>query len=213
MIIKIILKSSSQYSNLSKDALALSAEIGNETLSSIRLIKSFFGENYEKRDYEMAIDYAYTKGKAKAQAYGIFMALLGMISNLSILVVISYGAFLVHSDDLNVGQLISFVLYTTYIALGLSEFSGLYSDFSNAFGASIRVLEIMDHKPKILNSERQGIIPKTDCDGLVIFEHVCFHYPQRESVCVLVRVVLYSKILPTITTILQLTLTKRKTSI
>lgn len=109
-----------------QDALALSAEIGNETLSSIRLIKSFFGENYEKRDYEKAIDYAYTKGKAKAQAYGIFMALLGMISNLSILVVISYGAFLVHSDDLNVGQLISFVLYTTYIALGLSEFSGLY---------------------------------------------------------------------------------------
>ena len=96
---------------------------------------------------------------------------------------ISYGAILVKDGKLNVGQLISFVLYTTYIALGLSEFSGLYSDFSNALGASERVLNIMSIQPKIL-SKRQGFIPKS-CLGQVDFEHVVFKYPTREASVVL----------------------------
>jgi ABC-type multidrug transport system fused ATPase/permease subunit len=41
-------------------------------------------------------------------------------------------------DQFDVGALTSFVLYTIYIALGLAEISGLYTEFMNALGASER---------------------------------------------------------------------------
>jgi len=101
-----------------QDALAASSEISNEAIQNSRLIKSFFAENYVVGQYQQTIYKSYSKGKTKARAYGGFMSLLVFISNFSILVVISYGAYLVVDGSLSVGQLISFVLYTTYIALG-----------------------------------------------------------------------------------------------
>ena len=166
-----------------QQALADSAEIGNEAISNNRLIKSFFAEAFECREYERTIDLAYEKGKNKAQAYGCFMALLVFVSNFSILVVISYGGFLVYEQKIKVGQLVSFVLYTTYIALGLSELSGLYSDVNNAFGASERVMAIMHNQPQILNKQF-GFTPKT-CEGRIDFEHVYFSYQSRVTSAVL----------------------------
>jgi ABC-type bacteriocin/lantibiotic exporter with double-glycine peptidase domain len=60
------------------------------------------------------------------------------LANSAILVVIYFGATLVLDGKLDVGSLTSFVLYTIYIALGLAEFSSLYTEFMNALGASER---------------------------------------------------------------------------
>ena len=149
---------------------------GNEAITNSRLVKSFYAEIYECKLYASAIEIAYSKGQDKAKAYGTFMAIFQFFSNFSILVVITYGAILVKNSKLNVGQLISFILYTTYIALGLAELSSVVAELNNAIGASKRILTIMESQPKVLG--QQGVVPKT-CKGSVIFDHVNFSYPSR----------------------------------
>jgi ABC-type multidrug transport system fused ATPase/permease subunit len=45
-----------------QESLAQSAEICTEAISNARLIKSFFAEAYECREYERMINFAYAKG-------------------------------------------------------------------------------------------------------------------------------------------------------
>jgi ABC-type bacteriocin/lantibiotic exporter with double-glycine peptidase domain len=74
----------------------------------------------------------------KSLAYGIFAGGIGFLAGVAILVVVYFGATLVITGKLAIGELTSFILYTFYIAIGLGIFSGLYTEFSNALGASER---------------------------------------------------------------------------
>jgi ABC-type multidrug transport system fused ATPase/permease subunit len=118
----------------------------------------------------------------KSLAYGLFAGGIGFLAGVVILVVVYYGATLVIHGEMAVGDLTAFVLYSFYIAMGLGIFSGLYTEFSNALGASERIFRILDTVPAIPYTG--GIFPN-DCRGEIIFENISFAYPARETVTVL----------------------------
>lgn len=121
-----------------QDALAKAADTGTESISNVRIMKSFGAEEWESQQYSNSITTSYHKGASKAWAYGIFVGGLGFLMGIAILVVVYFGAVLVIHDHLNVGNLTSFILYTIYIAIGLGVLSSLYTEFMNAVGASER---------------------------------------------------------------------------
>lgn len=121
-----------------QDALASAADCGSESIGNARIMKSFGGELWEIKQYSENVLQSYRKGAEKSLAYGVFAGGIGYLAGVAILVVVYYGATLVISGDLAVGELTAFVLYTFYIAIGLGVFSGLYTEFSNALGASER---------------------------------------------------------------------------
>ena len=145
-------------------------------------MKSFAAEELESHQYVTHIQFSYKKGAAKALAYGMFAGGIGFFAGLAILIVIYYGADLVVSGDLNVGDLTSFILYTVFIAIDLGIFSGLYTEFMNAVGASERIFRIMDMQPAIAVSGGEW---PGDCKGFISFENVTFRYPTRPEMSVL----------------------------
>jgi ABC-type multidrug transport system fused ATPase/permease subunit len=120
-----------------QDALARS-DSGAESIGNARIMKSFGGEFWELRNYATHIQQSYRKGAMKSLAYGLFAGGIGFLAGVVILVVVYYGATLVIHGEMAVGDLTAFVLYSFYIAMGLGIFSGLYTEFSNALGASER---------------------------------------------------------------------------
>jgi ATP-binding cassette subfamily B protein len=145
-------------------------------------MKSFGAEEWEIKQYSINIATSYKKGAAKALAYGVFAGGIGFLAGLAILVVVYYGATLVIHGDLNVGELTSFILYTIYIAIDLGIFSGLYTEFMNAVGASERIFAILDTDPLI--PTKGGEWPH-DCNGNISFRNVTFSYPTRKELPVL----------------------------
>lgn len=123
-----------------QDALARAADAGAESIGNARVMKSFAGEMWELRNYAEHIQQSYRKGATKSLAYGIFAGGIGYLAGLAILVVVYYGATLVIHGEMVIGDLTAFILYSFYIAIGLGIFSGLYTEFSNALGASERYL-------------------------------------------------------------------------
>lgn len=121
-----------------QDALARSSDSGAESIGNARIMKSFGGEFWELRNYAAHIQQSYHKGAMKSLAYGLFAGGIGFLAGVVILVVVYYGATLVIHGEMVVGDLTAFVLYSFYIAMGLGIFSGLYTEFSNALGASER---------------------------------------------------------------------------
>lgn len=121
-----------------QDALAKAADSGTESIGNSRVMKSFGAEEWETKQYFESITVSYKKGAQKALAYGVFAGGMGFLASAAIMTVVYYGATLVVHGNLSIGSLTSFILYTIYIATGLAIFSGLYTEFMNAIGASER---------------------------------------------------------------------------
>jgi ABC-type multidrug transport system fused ATPase/permease subunit len=121
-----------------QDALAKAADSGAESIANSRIMKSFGAEDWEIIQYAQSVNLSYRKGSKKAGAYGIFVGYLGFFAGFAMLVVVYYGAVLVIHDEMKIGDLTAFVMYTLYIAINMGIMSSLYTEFMNALGASER---------------------------------------------------------------------------
>lgn len=71
------------------------------------------------------------------------------MSGICVLLVLSYGGTLVLSNQMSIGQLTSFLLYSGFVAFSLSTGSGVYFEFLKALGATERVYDIVSRIPSI----------------------------------------------------------------
>jgi len=100
----------------------------------------------------------------------------------SIVLVMWYGLGLVAENQITIGELVSFLLYTTFIGGAAGGLGDLYGQLQKTIGASERVVEIMDEKPEVSLTDTTVI---TRFKGAVNFEEVRFSYPTRADVEVL----------------------------
>jgi len=91
-----------------------------------------------------------------------------------------YGASLVASGEMSVGELVSFVLYTTFIGGSIAGLGDIYSQLQKAIGSSERVVELLTEEEEAGAGEQI-----TDFKGNIEFDAVGFHYPTRTEVEVL----------------------------
>lgn len=107
---------------------------------------------------------------------GVWYGSVGIAANIAMLSVLTYGGNLVIDNQLTVGELTSFLLYSVYVAFALSGTATFYADFMRGVGASQRVFELLDSTPKIRN--KCGLVPSS-IKGDIEFRDVRFSYPTR----------------------------------
>jgi ABC-type multidrug transport system fused ATPase/permease subunit len=102
----------------------------------------------------------------------------------AIVAVVWYGVSLcINGEIKGVGELISFVLYSTFIGASFGGIAELYAQIQKAVGATERVFELLDEMPEKINSNQNQSTEKIK--GNVTFKNVAFHYPSRPEVQVL----------------------------
>jgi len=164
-----------------QDELAASATSAEETISSIRTVRSFSQESKSASEYNRAIDKSYDAGKKLSLASGFFNLGIGILTQGAIVLVLWYGGKLVHDGKMNVGELTSFILYALNVAMAFAFLSSLYGDFMKAVGASVRIFELLDRKPELA----PGTVTLDSAKVDLKFEDVSFHYPTRPDNSVL----------------------------
>lgn len=169
-----------KLSKSTQDELAAANVIVEETLQSISTVKSFVGEAFESARYGSGLNRVVRVALRAAKYRGAFISFIIFALFGGIVAVMWYGASLVSSGEMSVGELVSFVLYTTFIGGSIAGLGDIYGQVQKAIGSSERVLEILDEEPEpILETEN------SDFKGKIAFDHVGFHYPTRPEVEVL----------------------------
>jgi len=194
-----------------QDSLAKAGETAEQAISSIRTVRSFSKESAEIARYRARIKDSYTYGARRAWAFGTFMGIIGLAAYLAMVLVLWYGGRLVirGSSSLDAGSLLSFLMYTVYLAAALGGLSGLYSQVMSAVGSAERMFAIIDRKPDIHtdrapdeDSSETTLLPGEDANHLdaatrragdwneelrgdVVFNKVSFAYPSRKDIKVL----------------------------
>ncbi|MFV8356114.1 ABC transporter ATP-binding protein [Flavobacterium sp. XS1P32] len=176
-----------KYSKNVQDKVAESQVVVEETMQGISIVKAFANEWYEIARYNGKIKEVVTIAIKGGKYRGYFASFIIFCLFGAIVAVVWYGVQLSISGEMSVGQLISFVLYSTFVGASFGGIAELYAQIQKAIGATERVFELLGETPEKINSNRDlATIEKIK--GNVTFNNVAFSYPSRKEIKVLKNV-------------------------
>jgi ABC-type multidrug transport system fused ATPase/permease subunit len=175
-----------KYSKKVQDQVAESQVIVEETMQGISIVKAFANEWYEIARYNGKIK-EIVKIAIKGGKYrGYFASFIIFCLFGAIVAVVWFGVRLSISGEMSVGQLISFVLYSTFVGASFGGIAELYAQIQKAVGATERVFELLEEIPEKIKNTISNSNEKIKGD--VSFNKVAFYYPSRKEIQVLKEV-------------------------
>ncbi len=173
-----------KYSKKVQDQVAESQVIVEETMQGISIVKAFANEWYEIARYKGKISEVVKIGIKGGKYRGYFASFIIFCLFGAIVAVVWFGVRLSISGEMSVGQLISFVLYSTFVGASFGGIAELYAQIQKAIGATERIFELLEEVPeKITSDDHVPAVHKIKGD--VTFKNVAFSYPSRKEIKVL----------------------------
>jgi subfamily B ATP-binding cassette protein MsbA len=169
-----------KYSTSVQDAAAESIVVAEETLSAVRVVKSFVREEHEENRFGAAqnksLGLAFLMIRA-SQLFGMLMSFIGFGTMAGFL---WFGGQEVFAGRISGGELAAFIFYGARIATSLASLARLYGGIQEALGASKRIFEIMGTKQQVADQTSAIVLSKIK--GEITLEGVNFSYDPRATV-------------------------------
>ncbi len=170
-----------KMSKMETDMLADSGTMVQETLQGIGVVKAFTAEKIEVGRYQnimsKLVEFAIKSGTYR----GVFVSFIIFSVFGAISFVVWYGAGMVIDGQLQVGQLMSFVIYSVFVGGTLGGFADMFGQLQKTIGATQRVRELM----VMTGESNQLSTDKVVIEGDIAFNDVDFSYASRNEVQVL----------------------------
>ncbi len=177
-----------KLSKKESDMLAESGIIVQETLQGISVVKAFTGEQTENNRYgktmRQLVDFAVKTGTYR----GVFVSFIIFAVFGAISYVVWYGAGMVQAGTMNVGTLLSFVIYSVFVGGTLGGFADMFGQLQKTIGATQRVKELIQTAGENISSSNKNFVK---LKGSIVFKNVKFAYPSRKEITVLNGVSFY----------------------
>jgi len=172
-----------KLSKLAQDQLAAANVVVEETLQSVNIVKAFTNEKLEINRYGTALQLVVNTALRAAKFRGVFVSFVIFALFGGIIGVVWYGGSLVMSNEMPFADLLTFIVYTTFIGGSVAGMGELYAQLQKTVGASERILEILGESSEVNATEELALF--VPVQGHVRFENVRFLYPSRPDVPVL----------------------------
>ena len=168
------------FSEKLQDQIAQAVVVLEEVASSIKIVKSFTRENYERERFKKEIETAFERAVDKLKISSFFGPFILGLTFMVSAVLIWYGGYQVMSGATTPGELAAFFLYALIVAGPIGTFVRLYTQIQEASGAIRRVYEILDTAPAIDNPENPIFLE--NITGRIQFENVSFGYRKESEI-------------------------------
>ena len=151
-----------------------------ESVSGVKVIKTFGMEDKEIRDFDRVSIEARDAGTIAEMLSHIFMPVMQLITSIILALLVGIGGFLVlrNSAVFSIGLLTSFIMYSRNFLWPIQQIAGIYNVVQSALAGAERVFEILDTKPAIL--EKADPVPFKE--GEIVFSDVHFAYEEGKPV-------------------------------
>lgn len=156
------------------------AEINSQvedTLSGIRVVKSFANEQIESNKFNDAnhrfLESRKKTYKSEAYFYNGVEAFLQLIT----ITVIVFGSASIVNATLDLADLITFLLYIGYMVEPIQKLTHMTTQFQEGITGFQRFMEIMNIKPSIDNKDDARVL--SEVNGEIEFKNVTFHYENH----------------------------------
>lgn len=150
-----------------------------DSLSGIRVVKSFANEEVENENFRKGND-AYVASKKNSYHYmGMFQAGVGTFTLLIQVCVIGAGCILISRNMLNVSDFVTFLLYISVFTEPIKTLVDFTEQFQNGYTGFVRFQEIMAIEPEIVDAN--DAICLNHVEGEITFDDVSFKYKENRD--------------------------------
>ncbi|WP_459129008.1 ABC transporter ATP-binding protein [Guggenheimella bovis] len=157
----------------------MNAKIEN-SLSGVRLTKSFTNEAYEEDSFDEINSLHLSRRRDFFHAMGIFHAGTHLIVDIMSLLVLVLGGIYVQKGLINVGELVAYLLYSTFFIQPIRRFIDFTQQFTAGITGFERVQEILAIKPSI--KDHPDAKELQNVQGKIEFRDVSFEYDNKNLV-------------------------------
>ena len=150
-----------------------------DSLSGIRVVKSFANEKEEMRKFKAGND-RFVESKRLSYWYmGIYNSGLGAMSTLVTVGVVIGGVAIMLTGGIELTDLITFLLYITNLTDPVKKLVSFTEQFQNGYSGFERFLEIISIAPDI--ADKEDAVDMGDVKGEIEFHDVSFRYEEDNA--------------------------------
>lgn len=151
-----------------------------ETLSSVRVVKSFVRESFEIQRFERTNRRNFDADMKSVRLMGTLSPVIEFVAALGVTAIIWYGGRSVLAGDITAGSLIAFLVYAVNISNPIKRIARVMGSIQKALAAADRVFSILDLDMEI--PEKADAIALPPVQGHVVFDDVSFEYNRNEPI-------------------------------
>lgn len=158
------------------------AEINSQiedSLSGIRVVKSFANEKEEMKKFKRGNDNFVAAKKVSYKYMGIYNSGLGAMSTLITVVVLVTGVGMMLSGTVALTDLITFLLYINNFTDPVKKLVTFTEQFQNGYSGFERFLEILSIAPDI--KDKPDAVSVGQMQGEIAFQDVSFRYDDQSD--------------------------------
>ncbi|MCF7953571.1 MAG: ABC transporter ATP-binding protein/permease [Spirochaetales bacterium] len=175
------------------------SEYVQETLTGIRVVKSFVKESWAERNFNIRNDDNLSRNMQLVRIWGLFFPLITFISGLSMLFLLYFGGQAVIMNEFTPGDFMAFMSYLTMLRWPVMGLGFTINMLQRGAASLERINEILNEEPEITSGPKaierspagglkvEGLSFSYQEEGPPILQDISFEVPQGTSLGILGR--------------------------
>ncbi len=151
-----------------------------ETVNGMRAVQAFRRQDRNQEIFATVNDDYRAANERAFRLVGVFMPAIKIIGNLTLGVVLLYGAHRAFNGDITIGTLTAFLLYLRQFFDPMQDVSQFYNTFQSASAALEKLSGVLEEEPSV--AEPPLPTPLSDAHGSLSFQRVGFSYVEGRPV-------------------------------
>ncbi|WP_405057151.1 ABC transporter ATP-binding protein/permease [Kribbella sp. NBC_01505] len=179
-IVMVSLKFEKKYLRISRKVQDQAGDLATrveESALGFRVIKAFGRRQHVQRQFDDEAITLYTTEVEKVRLSSRFWSFLGVIPNLTLVIVLLLGALAVGRQSITLGTLVAFITLMLSLVWPVTSLGAILAMAQEAMTAADRISEILDTHSVITS----GPLELTGSRGHLRFEHVGFQFSDDSS--------------------------------
>lgn len=166
-----------RLSRLAQDQAGHVATHVEESALGLRVVKSFGREDYVYDRFDEQLTNLYDTQISRVSVSAKFWTLLEVIPNLTLIVVLGFGAYAAGEGHVTMGTLVAFITMMLSLVWPIASLGFLLSMTQESFTAANRIAEIFDASIEISD----GPVGQAPRGGRLELDDVGFRFPDSED--------------------------------
>ena len=149
-----------------------------ESISAIRVVKSFVRESYETKRFEEQNWRNFQAAMKNVKLSSLLTPTVEFLAAIAVTFIVWFGGYEVVNGVITAGELVAFLTYAVNLANPVKRLSRVYAAIQKAMAAADRVFDIMDLDEKITDVPNAKPLPPIK--GKVEFKDITFSYKEGQ---------------------------------
>jgi ATP-binding cassette, subfamily B, multidrug efflux pump len=148
-----------------------------ESISGINTVKSLSREGFEIQKFNHSNTDYKDKYLSTSSIWAKYFPLMELLGNISVVLLLGYGGYLVMNESLQPGELVAFYSLVWYIIWPIVNLGFVINLFSQSKASGERLLEVLEADGDI--NQKVNINNTKRLNGEVVFKHVTLRYENE----------------------------------